>query len=560
MSRDLSTYRVLLFQETGGAQSYILNNLRAWGLKDVIGVDDLASAIDQIIARRFDLIMVTHFGKAPGASRLLEEIKSHEATCDIPVMAVAKKGSVKDVLRILAKGVDEVIIEPISQREVEAKLKKVLGRGSARDLDREQLAQANALLDKGMLDKAGAIYTDLLEDPRLGFSAGLGLSEIHLQRGDWSAAGRVLKQASDMAKATPDEVLLQRRMSRVFYHYGRYYEARKQPKKAVKSYRTALKLDPFNLENMVALLHQLQREDDLESTLEVIREAGQSFLPYSHALEEIAQAVSDICDRYRSLGLTEEATRLYAELAGIRHEAVDVHLKVADFFVKTEQPHLVVRGLMETCQRIKDAELLERLGSILMDDPAVLTRAKVMDAPGPGQSLQADPEKRALAAAKQVYHQAMLLEPDSPSHRLSLATCELRLGNTEAAAEVLNRVKENDFQNLEIYTQIIESLLEGSALELAEQWIKDASVAFGDNPRVAGFQANLFRRQGQNQKAITALKKGLKTAPSDLALLKALGEAYLDIGERGDAAFYLEKAAKLAPEDEEVKELLSQAG
>ncbi len=556
---DLSTCRVLLFQETGGPHSYILNNLRACGLRDVTGVDDLASAIDHIIARRFDLIMVTHFGQATDASRLLEEIKSHEATCDIPVMAVAKKGSVKDVLRILAKGVDEVMVEPMSQQEVEAKLRKVLHQSSGRDLDREQLGQAAGLAQKGMLDEAEVIYSDFVLDPRLGFLANLGLFEIYLQKGDWAAAGRVLKEASDMAKATPDEVELQRRMSSVFFHYGRYYEARKQPKKAVKSYRTALKLDPFNLANMVALLHQLQREDDLESTLEVIREAGVSFLPYSQAMEDIATAVSDICDRYRSLGLTDEAGRLYAELAEVRHEAVDVHLKVTDFFVKADQPHLVVRGLMDTCQRIKDAELLERLGSILLENPQVLARAKVMEIPGMGQASKADPGERALAVAKQVYHQAMLLEPDNPAHRLNLATCELRLGNDEAAAEVLNRVKENDFQNLEVYTQIIGTLLEESALELAGQWIKDASVAFGDHPRVAGFQASLFRQQGQDHKAITALKKGLKVSPEELDLLKALGETYLDGGDRSEAAFYLEKAFKLAPDDEEVRELLARA-
>lgn len=555
--RGLAKFSVLLFHHQKGHHSHLLNTLRFCGLTNVSLADGLEQAIQLIVSKRFDLILVSHFGEARETTRLLEDLKGHDATADIPVIAVTNTGNVKEILRIIAKGVDEVLIEPLSQEVVEQKIQLVLGRSKVTDERREQLRSAQAFLANGRLEEAESLFLSLLRDPDLSLEAVLGTCEVQINRQNWAEAKALLKRAAEAAKSSQDKISLHRNLSETFFAYGKYYEARKQLKPAAKSYRTAFSLNPFNLKNLVALLTLLQKEDELDEIVAVLKEVTANYLPFSQPLDEVAACICEMCNRFVGLGLNEHALKLYRELVNLRHEDPDVHMQVCDFFAQQGETGLVARSLIEVCGRLKDPDLLYRLGTLLMESE-VQTIWSAFDLVGDG-SLPASMAEKAFSMAKQAFHQAMLLEPDEARHRLGLASAELKLGNLEAAGEVLTRIKESDFDNVQVYVEVIKVLLRERAYELAGQWLKDANANFPKESEVARLYAQYFLMRGDSGKAVAALKKGLAQAPDDREMLLTLAQTYLRAREFGEAAFYFERLSKLSPDDARVKEGLADA-
>ncbi|MFZ5585614.1 MAG: tetratricopeptide repeat protein [Thermodesulfobacteriota bacterium] len=553
----LANYAVLLFHHQKGHHSHLLNTLRFCGLTKVSLADSLEQAIQLIVSKRFDLILVSHFGEARETTKLLEDLKGHDATADIPVIAVTNTGNVKEILRIIAKGVDEVLIEPLSQEVVEQKIQQVLGRSKITEERREQMRAAQAFLANGRLEEAENLFLTLLMDPDLALEAILGTCGVQVSRQNWAEAKALLKRAAEAAKSSPDKISLHRNLSETFFAYGTYYEARKQLKPAAKSYRTAFSLNPFNLKNLVALLTLLQKEDELDEIVAVLKEVTANYLPFSQPLDDVAQCISEICGRFASLGLNEHAMKLYRELVNLRHENPEVHMQVCDFFAQEGNTGLVVRCLIEVCGRLKDPDLLHRLGTLLLESE-VETIWSAFDLGGDG-SLPLSMAEKAFNMAKQAFHQAMLLEPDDPRHRLGLASAELKLGNQEAAAEVLDRVRESDLDSVPVYIEVIKVLLKEKAFELAGQWLKDANANFPKEPEVARLYAQYFLARGDSGKAVAALKKGLAQSPDDRDMLLTLAQTYLRAREFGEAAFYFERLSKLTPEDPRVKAGLADA-
>ena len=423
---------MLLFHHQKERHSHLLNTLRFCGLTNVSVTDSLEQATQQIVSQRFDLILASHFGEARDTTLLLENLKGHDATADIPLIALTNTRDVKEVLRIIAKGVDEVLTEPLSQELVKQKIQRLLNRGKVAEKRREQLRTAHAMLANGRLPDAEGLFLSLLGDPDLALEALLGLATVQVNRQKWGEAKALLKRAAEGARSSPDRISLHRNLSETFHAYGLFYQARKLPLPAAKSYRTAFSLNPFNLKNLVALLVFLQKEDQLDEIVKLLREVANNYPPFSRPLDEVADCISRMCDRFIALGLNERASELYRELVAIKHQNPGVHMKVADYFTQEGGIAQVVRGLVEVSGRLKDPDLLYRLGTLLLDNE-VETIWSALDLGGDGP-LPASMADKALLMAKQAFHQAMLLEPDDPRHRLGLASVELKLGNTEAAA------------------------------------------------------------------------------------------------------------------------------
>ncbi|MCB2184986.1 MAG: tetratricopeptide repeat protein [Deltaproteobacteria bacterium] len=556
---DLSQCKVLVFHQSGVQNKHIFNVLRMCGLGDITRADTIEEAISQVIRQHFDVILVTHFSEAKDTTLLLDELASHQTAAGIPIVALTEKSTVKDLLRIMAKGVDEVLSEPLSPQDLETKILKVLllraGGGGSRD----RVGAGFKLLADDQAAEAREYFQHLSLDPECEMEALLGLCEANMALADWDLAQNSLKLATDLARQNEDQVSLHRNMARVLHAYGRLHQVQGQGKKAVKSFFTALKMNPYNLENLTALMNELESEDDVEGVLEVIREAKADFLPYSPHLERVARGGVALCTRLESLGLTDTAGRLYLELLDLKHEDSEIHLKLADHFLAKKEPHRVVLPLLEVSARVKDADLLYHLGTLLMNvDPFAL--AEALPKPSRRGSLveMLKPDK-VQQAARQALSQAMLLEPDEPRHRLGLASLELRQGNTQAAAEVLKRLKEINLEDVRAYVQVVTSLMEEKAWDLAEEWLRDAQAAFPGHPAVAKLAARYHLDRGEPYKAITALKKGLSATPGDPAMLLTLAETYLGAKEYDDAVFYFERAAKLLPDNRRVQKGLNRA-
>lgn len=555
-AHGLGQYRVLLFHPQKGRRR-LLDALRLCGLTNVTVTDNLEQAIQRVVSQGFDLILASHCGEARATTQLLEDLKGHQATAAIPLIAVTNASEVKEVLRIIAQGADEVLSEPWSQELLERKIQALLHPDQAAAERRQRLKTAQARLAEGHLPDAENLFQTLTSDPDLALEALLGLASVQIQRQRWGEAKALLQRAVARAKSAPDQIGLHRGLSQAFHAYGRFYQARQQPQPAAKSYRAALALNPFDIDNLLALLELLQREDRLDEVVKLLRAAAHQHPPYSRPLDKVAACVDRMCDRLADLGLDQQADRLFRELLGLKHQNPEVHLKTTDHLVREGGAALAVRSLVEICARLKEPELLHRLGTLLLEnEPRVFWKA--LDPAGEGRPA-ANSADRPLLMARQAFHQAMRLEPDDPRHRLGLACVELKLGDTASAAEALRRVEESDLKNLRVYREVIRALIQERAYDLVGEWLREAAANFPEEPEVARLQAEYFLLRGDATQAVTALKKGLSQAPDDHAMLLTLARTYLQTREFGEAALYFERLIKLEPDDPRAREGLAAA-
>ena len=549
----LNSYSFLLFAEKGHQHKNFLSIMRAAGVQSIPVISSLSEAIQRIIAHKYDLIFVTHYGQAVEATRLLEELRSHDATSRLTIAAITRGGNVKEMLRIMAKGVVEVLVEPFSQDEVENLIHRVMKAHSQPTMESESLKSAQKLISLGQFRQAEPILEAIQNDPEVGLSAHLALMEIAIAKDDRQKAESLLRKSLEVAKSAEDKTAKARMLCQVFFGYGRYYQHKKSLAKAIKSYRTAFGLNPFHLDNFIALLTLLQKEDDLDEIVKVATEAGENYMPYSEPMEVIAETLADIAEKYANLGMGEHAGRLYEILLELKHEEADVHLKACRFFLDQGDTARVVSNLIGTSQRIKDPDLLFLLGNVLLEGDLDLDDD---EANGLLASLDRD---KAMAIARQAFHQAMLLDPTDTRFRLGLAGCELALNNVDGAVQVLDKLKEGDFRTPEVFREVIETLLDENALELVEGWLAEAEQAFAGDKEITKLKARYLRTKGETFEAVGCLKRALSQDPADVELLVDLAGLYHDMEQPSDAMIYYEKALKLAPKDTSIKEAMQKA-
>ena len=84
----------------------------------------------------------------PGMSGLdvCQKLKSDPGTSDIPVIIVSAKGEESDIVLGLGLGADDYICNPFSPRELIARIKAVLRRGSLQDLHKSDQVRIQKLI------------------------------------------------------------------------------------------------------------------------------------------------------------------------------------------------------------------------------------------------------------------------------------------------------------------------------------------------------------------------------------------------------------------------------
>jgi tetratricopeptide (TPR) repeat protein len=364
---DLTSLKVLLFHGEQASLKDSLFVLRWCGLRDITLAGRLSEAFKHLESVAFDLIVVTHVGEAPETTRFLEKLKGLDAGSDLPVVAITAGSSVKNILRMLAQGVDHVMVTPLSRDTVENVVQNLLREQIQNDLIKDSLKRANELLADGEFDSARKIYREILLQDTGSLDVYLGLFRVSCGLKQWQKAENYIKSALDLAKSCTDKMKAHRQLARVFHHYGSYYAERQQAEKAIESYRTSLSLNPFHTESVTALLLQLQKRDAADEIINVIQKVTGNYLPYSHALNEIALCIETVAQRFLDLNMGSQARSLYEQLLMLSHENVPVHLKVTDFFLNQGVVSPVLKRLLELIERLKDSDLFFKTGSVLLD-------------------------------------------------------------------------------------------------------------------------------------------------------------------------------------------------
>ena len=557
---DLADLKVLFFHEAPKQLKHYLSILRFCGLRGIDVAERLSEAIKRIISEKYDMIIVTHHGEAQGLSRLLEELNGLDATASIPVVAILADGSVKNALCVLAKGVDEILVEPLSQQAVENVVQKILRDYLQNDKIREKIESARQLLSGGEFEQAEKAYRGLLFHDSHNIEAYLGLFEINMAKEEWAKAEANIKKALELAKSSKDKIQAHRELSRVFFHYGSMYERRHQLEKAIKSYRTSLSLNPYDIQSVKALLHLLQKRDEVDEIITVLKETQASFFPYSHALEEIVVCLTELAQTFMDLNMPVQARRMYEQLVGIHHGNGAVHLKVADYFLGLGQVTLVLKTLIDVSRRIKDPDLLCKIGDILLDTEKRYMSAGKVDGP-PSVDLsffQGLDKMKVVQMALKLFQQGILLDPASPVLRMSIACCYLRMGDLDSASEILDRLKENCKDDVEILASAIELMIDERAFGIAGAWLKEMIAGFPKETRFYLLNARYYRGMEQPYEAIACLKKGLVIHHDQPEFIAALARLYQDLKQYSDAISYFERAGKLSSADPSIQEGLKE--
>jgi DNA-binding response OmpR family regulator len=125
--------RIAVIEDETDILEVIVYNLKREGYQTVIskrGDDGL-----QIIQNQFPALIILDL-MLPGMSGLdvCRKLKSDPVTSDIPVIIVSAKGEESDIVLGLGLGADDYICKPFSPRELIARVRAVLRRGSLQDV------------------------------------------------------------------------------------------------------------------------------------------------------------------------------------------------------------------------------------------------------------------------------------------------------------------------------------------------------------------------------------------------------------------------------------------
>jgi tetratricopeptide (TPR) repeat protein len=281
-------------------------------------------------------------------------------------------------------------------------------------------------------------------------------------------------------------------------------------------------------------------------------------LPYSRATEEIALCLSEMAQRFMDLNMTAQGRRIYEQLLEFPHGNVDVHMKVADFFLAEGLASQVLERLITLLQKLKDSDILFKTGDILLDiQKRYLSSGTTSEKSGVDLSFfKSIGSDEVLSMAEKMFKQGLLLEPDSLRFSLGLARCCIRQNEAKAAADILDRLHEMYAEDVQAFQEVIEALLTEGAYDPAAEWIKSAINRF---PREISFYvlyARYYNEQKRYYDAIGCLKRALTLEPSHAGCIVSLAGLYEEIKEYSDAIVYYERAIKLLPRDPTLQEKL----
>lgn len=557
---DFSQVNALLFNEVRSSMKYILAALRMCGLNNIACAGQLTEAVQHIISQTFDLIFLTHIGEAAQAGQLLEELKGIEATAEIPIIAITDDQDIKTMLRIASKGVDKVLVLPLSKQAVEDQVEDTLTRHRAFAPQRRDLIQAGQYAANGQFDQAQQIYLQLLAGEPGSIEIYLALHQVKCAQRCYDEAAGYLEKAFEAAKLLPDRVEQHQQLAAVLNQYGNYFLLRKHLDKAAKHYRAAIRLNPFHIESVKALLELAQKQDSFKDVLEVIAQAEQAFSPYSQAATEIADCIEKVGRRFMELDMPEEGERVYERLLHWPHEDTAIHLKVADYFLERGQISQVLRQLIALSARVKDADVLERIGSILLRvEKSYMEGGRLVAEASPDlEFFQKMTVQDVLGLAFKTFRQALLLEPDHLTCRFNLVRCHLRVGEPNQATDMISHVKELHGSDESIIATMIAALIEEEAYLNAHKECAEAIKRFAGSIRFHQLDARAHRDAGNHYEAIACLKKALAVRHDEPELMLDLAETYQEIGQFSEALNFLERASRFLPNDPRIEKGLAQ--
>jgi len=569
---SMMSARILFFIEKKSYLQHFKKIFRMCGLESVQEATSLPEAINFLISKNYDLIIITHLGQASEADLLIEELKGIEGTAGLPLAVITTtQGGVKNILSLYSKGIDEVMVSPLSFKIVENTVSRLLKKRQGASADEAALIRAEEFLALGEYDKARDGFKALTDKDACLFEANLGFYRVCRQEKQWQPAVLHLKRAFEIAKTRNDETLLgkaklYRDLATVYHYFADYYQQRGQMEKALKNYRFSIKLNPFHIDSIIAILGFMRSADEADNIAGLLQDITQNFVPFSEPLEKIGVELDKLADKFVNLNMFDNALAIHRQLASIDHGNAAVCIKNADFLLEQGEISAVVEMLIRVSDKITDYDVLVKAAHIFMDvekrhyADRVLTPSADESGKNPDLAyFKAMGRDELITRAKEMFQQALLIEPDSTECWVDILICYLRREEDEKASELADKLARNHPDDEELMGAIIEAMLDNNAFAIAAPYLKNALERFPQNSRFYEQQAVFYKAQNKPYDAISFLKKAHSIQPDRTELLILLAETYNDIQDYGNAIIFFEKAAEQGSEDPRVEDGLHQA-
>ena len=117
--------KVLVVDDFATMRRIIKNVLRQIGFTDITEADDGKTAIRQLEAEKYDLVLSDW--NMPGMSglELLNEIRSNHELKDLPFVMITAEAKKENIIEAVKAGVTSYVVKPFTAETVGEKLKKI---------------------------------------------------------------------------------------------------------------------------------------------------------------------------------------------------------------------------------------------------------------------------------------------------------------------------------------------------------------------------------------------------------------------------------------------------
>lgn len=547
--------RILIFHPDRDSLHNFLQNLTMCGVGDRDAVCTMHEAQNHLIEHHYDLILVT-FADNVYADQFVEEIKSLEATSLIPVIAVTSNPQPQHVLRILSKGVERVLVTPLSLKTVQDAMGEALWPERLESA-RVEIRRARSQLQVGDNHLAElTLHALLAKDPDCA-EAYIGLADIHFAKGDAQSAAPLLKEATKAAKKITDRAEQYRLQGLIYHKIGQYFASTGNHEQAIKHIKAALQLNPFHLDALPDLGEVMFKATSSDDILEFFQQLSQQYGPFTPHMDRLASTLSTLNDRYVHLGMADQTGQICIHLKLLDHNNTELHLKVVEQLLAQELAADAVSLLVRITRQIKDTDLIGRLADIY--EKASRGGGVSRKSEGDQNPLAGRSPIELLRDASHLRRQCLLLEPYSVKVWMNLIRCLLWLNEQEQVAAMVERFTKSFDQDADQLEGLCSLLLDEQAYDLVAEHIASGLAAYPRDARFHLLQGRLHNAQGAHYEAVSVLKQALRLHADNVQCVIELAATYGKLKSWDEAIELYEKAETMAPKDREIVELLRTA-
>ncbi|MCU7834073.1 MAG: hypothetical protein KZQ83_02380 [gamma proteobacterium symbiont of Taylorina sp.] len=553
---DVSQSNILFYKDSKSVD-HLMQFVHDCGFKNIYSTDNHQQATQLLLTSQIDLVIITKLDDLKKTiATFINYGESNETTDGLPLVVITQNESITSIQKIMAQGVNSVLIEPVNHQTIQNTLSFLLFSIQDGIIGMAQLQDAQQLIEENKPDEAVIILQDLVGFPDFGIEVHVSLCKAAIKKKDNESSASTLKELIKIAKATEDQTERHIRLSTIAHLHGKLLSQRGSVGKALEQYKIAYDLHPYNVDNLVSLISLLPKENKVKELENILKKTVFDFLSFSKPLDIIAYQLSETCEQLQKLGLEAEVLSLFNILLKIDHKNIEVHQKILFYCVKQGKYSLILDYAKYIITKVKDPELFYNLARNCLDihSGKIEFINKEDDKAESHYEKKDDLEnnKQLLYLAKEAIQQVVFWEPDAPKHRVLLAIAEFRLGNEKTTETILLQVKEEYQNDLEEYAQVIRELLDEKMFPTAFDWLESAEDYFPDSEIILKLKSEYFCCVGEPLKAVRAIKIFLLKDSKNVELIVMLSEIYIEAQDKDNALIAIEKAKKIAPDNQRV--------